>query len=167
MGVELIGRPFAEPILLALAFDYEQATHHRRPPRLDVAVSASSPSRERASTVQRVDVAATGARSSPPSKVGFQAAARFTFNDQTRELTYEIRISGAVSDVGGVYLHRRANRQNGGVAYVLAKSSTSRVTGMVTLTAAEAADLKAGKCYVAVISAKSSRLSARGDLVFS
>ncbi len=167
VGVELIGRPYAEPILLALAFDYEQATHHRRPPRLDVAVSASSPSRERASTVQRVDVAATGARSSPPSKVGFQAAARFTFNDQTRELTYEIRISGAVSDVGGVYLHRRANRQNGGVAYVLAKSSTSRVTGMVTLTAAEAADLKAGKCYVAVISAKSSRLSARGDLVFS
>ena len=167
VGVELIGRPFAEPILLALAFDYEQVTHHRRPPKLDVAVSASSPSRERASTVLRVDVAATGARSSPPSKVGFQAAARFTFNDQTRELTYEIRISGAVSDVGGVYLHRRANRQNGGVAYVLAKSSTPRVTGMVTLTAAEAADLKAGKCYVAVISAKSPRLSARGDLVFS
>jgi hypothetical protein len=99
--------------------------------------------------------------------VGFQAAARFSFTDQTRELTYDIRISGTVADVGGVYLHRRANRQNGGVAYVLAKSSSPRVTGVVTLTAAEAADLKAGKCYVAIISAKSPRMSARGDLVFS
>ena len=85
----------------------------------------------------------------------------------SRELAYDIRISGAVAEVGGLYLHRRANRQNGGVACVLAKSSSPTVTGVVTLTAAEAADLKAGKCYLAVISAKSPRLSARGDLVFS
>jgi Asp-tRNA(Asn)/Glu-tRNA(Gln) amidotransferase A subunit family amidase len=30
--VELLGRPFAEPTLLGLAFAYEQATRHRRPP---------------------------------------------------------------------------------------------------------------------------------------
>jgi amidase len=165
VGVELIGRPFAEPTLLAIAFDYEQATHHRRPPMLDVAVPASAP--RDGESAARADVTATGARSVPPSKVGFQAAARFSFNDQTRELAYDIRVSGTVADVGGVYLHRRANRQNGGVAYVLARSSSPRVTGMVTLTTAEAADLKAGKCYVAVISAKSPRMSARGDLVFS
>jgi amidase len=167
VGVELIGRPFAETTLLALAFDYEQATHHRRPPVLNIVASPSSPPRDGESAVARVGVTVTGARSSPPSKVGFQAVARFTFVDQTRELTYDIRISGAVADVGGVYLHRRANRQNGGVAYVLAKSSVPRVTGVVTLTAAEAADLKAGKCYLAVISAQSPRLSARGNLVFS
>ena len=72
-----------------------------------------------------------------------------------------------MADVGGVYLHRRANRQNGGVAYVLARTAAPTVTGFVTLTAAEAADLKAGKCYLAIISAKNPRLSARGDLVFS
>ncbi|RBQ16651.1 amidase [Spongiactinospora rosea] len=33
VGVELLGRPFSEPTLLGLAFDYEQATHHRRPPK--------------------------------------------------------------------------------------------------------------------------------------
>jgi amidase len=167
VGVELIGRPFAEPTLLALAFDYEQATHHRRPPVLNVAATATSTPREAESAAARADVTATGARSLPPSKVGFQAAARFSFSDQTRELAYDIRISGTVADVGGVYLHRRANRQNGGVAYVLAKSSSPRVTGVVTLTAAEAADLKAGKCYVAIISTKSPRMSARGNLVFS
>ncbi|MFF0575511.1 amidase [Streptosporangium saharense] len=32
VGVELLGRPFSEPALLGLGFDYEQATHHRRPP---------------------------------------------------------------------------------------------------------------------------------------
>jgi CHRD domain len=133
---------------------------------LDVAVPAASVPRDGESAA-RSEVTATGARSVPPSKVAFQAAARFSFNDQTRELAYDIRVSGTVADVGGVYLHRRANRQNGGVAYVLAKSASPRITGVVTLTTAEAADLKAGKCYVAVISAKSPRMSARGDLVFS
>ena len=32
VGVELLGRPFAEPTLIALTYSYEQATHHRRPP---------------------------------------------------------------------------------------------------------------------------------------
>jgi len=32
VGVELLGRPFSEPVLLAFGFDYEQATRHRRPP---------------------------------------------------------------------------------------------------------------------------------------
>jgi hypothetical protein len=149
-----------------MAFDYEQATHHRRPPVLDIIVPAVSAPRD-GEYPARAEVTATGAHSVPPSKVGFQAAARFSFNDQTRELAYDIRVSGTVSDVGGIYLHRRVNRQNGGVAYVLAKSSSARVTGAVTLTTSEAADLKAGKCYVAVISAKSPRMSARGDLVFS
>ena len=34
VGVELLGRPFAEPELLKLAYAFEQATHHRRPPPL-------------------------------------------------------------------------------------------------------------------------------------
>jgi Asp-tRNA(Asn)/Glu-tRNA(Gln) amidotransferase A subunit family amidase len=34
VGVELLGRPFAEPDLLKLAYAFEQATHHRRPPTL-------------------------------------------------------------------------------------------------------------------------------------
>jgi len=33
IGLQLLGRPFCEPLLLKLAFAYEQATHHRRPPK--------------------------------------------------------------------------------------------------------------------------------------
>ncbi len=34
IGIELLGRPFSEVDLLKLAFAYEQATHHRKPPSL-------------------------------------------------------------------------------------------------------------------------------------
>ena len=32
IGIELLGRPFTEPTLIKLAYSYEQATHHRKPP---------------------------------------------------------------------------------------------------------------------------------------
>ena len=32
VGMQLLGRPFAEPLLFALAFSYEQAAHRRYPP---------------------------------------------------------------------------------------------------------------------------------------
>jgi Asp-tRNA(Asn)/Glu-tRNA(Gln) amidotransferase A subunit family amidase len=34
VGLELLGRPFAEADLVKMAYAYEQATHHRRPPAL-------------------------------------------------------------------------------------------------------------------------------------
>jgi len=112
----------------------------------------------------RVEVTATGARSVPASNVPFQAIARITFNGETRQLWYDIRVSGRRDEVAGVYLHKRANHQNGGVAYVLAKSSAPLIAGTVTLTEAEATDLKTGKFYLSAISTKSPRLSARGDI---
>jgi Asp-tRNA(Asn)/Glu-tRNA(Gln) amidotransferase A subunit family amidase len=39
VGLELLGRPFSEARLLALAFDYEQATRRRRPPPLTPALA--------------------------------------------------------------------------------------------------------------------------------
>jgi hypothetical protein len=32
IGIEFLGRPFSEPTLVKLAYSFEQATHHRRPP---------------------------------------------------------------------------------------------------------------------------------------
>jgi amidase len=32
VGMEILGRPFTEGPLLQIAYGYEQATHHRRPP---------------------------------------------------------------------------------------------------------------------------------------
>jgi Asp-tRNA(Asn)/Glu-tRNA(Gln) amidotransferase A subunit family amidase len=170
VGIELLGRSFAEPTLLSLAFDFEQATHHRRPPAATPALAAGSrgPALRGPADVGpgavTITVTATGARSLPSSNVPFQAIARLSFNEQTRQLGYDLRLSGSLDEVAGVYLHRRANRQNGGVAYVLAKSSAPQIAGVVTLTEAEVADLKAGNFYMSVLSAKNPRLGARADL---
>ena len=160
VGIELIGRPFAEATLLALAFDYERATRHRRPPAMTPVMA------EPVSAGVAIEVTATGARSIPASNVPYQAVARFTFHEPTRRLGYDVRLTGTRGDVAGVYLHRRATRQNGGVAYILAKAAAPQISGTVTLTEAEATDLKAGKFYVAALSRVSPRLSARADLVF-
>jgi len=160
VGIELIGRRFAEATLLTLAYDFERATHHRRPPAMTPVPA------EAVSGGVTIEVTATGARSIPASNVPYQAQARFTFHEPTRRLGYEVRLTGTRDAVAGVYLHRRAMRQNGGVAYILAKEAVPKIAGTVTLTEAEVADLKAGKFYLAVLSRVSPRLSARADLVF-
>lgn len=172
VGVEMLGRPFAEPTLLGLAFAYEQVTNRRRPPsttpplgetRTRSPVASSS---DTGAGSLRIEVTATGAQSVPPSGVPFGVIVRFSFNSQTRQLGYDVALSGASRDqIAGIYLHRRANRPNGGVAYILAKSATSKISGKVTLLESEAADLKAGKFYISALSKKSPRASARANIV--
>jgi len=174
VGIELLGRAFAEPTLIGLAYSFEQSSRHRRPPAgtppLDVlsGTIVSGPEAVDASESVRFDLIATGAKSIPPSDVPFNASARFTFNGTTRTLGFDIALPAASLDqIGGVYLHRRVNRPNGGVAHILAKSPALQLRGSVTLSEQEAADLKAGKLYVSVVSRNSPRSSARGDLALT
>jgi Asp-tRNA(Asn)/Glu-tRNA(Gln) amidotransferase A subunit family amidase len=44
VGVELLGRTWSEPQLIALAYAYEQATHHRHPPASTPALTGNMPS---------------------------------------------------------------------------------------------------------------------------
>jgi Asp-tRNA(Asn)/Glu-tRNA(Gln) amidotransferase A subunit family amidase len=37
VGLELVAKPYDEPTVFRLAFAFEQATHHRRPPEFAVA----------------------------------------------------------------------------------------------------------------------------------
>ena len=174
VGIELLGRPFGEPTLIALAYSFEQSTHHRRPPSStpplgakEVVAPPVQTSADTGAGSLRIEATATGAQAVPPSDVPFTATAQISFNSQTRQLGYHVSLPAAFLDqIAGVYLHRRANRQNGGVAYILAKSPAAPISGKVMLSEPEASDLKAGKFYVAVISRKSPRLSARANLVF-
>jgi len=97
--------------------------------------------------------------------VSFSVRARFSLNDATRRLRYDLTTVGSREQIAGIYLHRRSNRLNGGVAYVLAKTVDAHVSGTLMLAEAEAADLKAGKCYLAAISRTNPLLSARANLV--
>jgi len=155
VGMELLGRPFAETTLLAIAYSFEQATRHRRPPSIQAKPVAADPA---SATPQSFAVTASGA-------VPFTASGRFTFDAQTNRLGYDIALPVAsLDEIAGVYLHRRVNRANGGVAHILAKSASARVIGAVTVSESESADLKAGRLYVAVVSKRDPRLSARADL---
>jgi amidase len=173
VGIELLGRPFGEPTLIALAYSFEQSTNHRRPPSStpplgakEVVAPPVQTSADTGAGSLRIEATATGAQAVPPSDVPFTAVAQISFNSQTRQLGYHVSLpDGSLDQIAGVYLHRRANRQNGGVAYILAKSPAAPISGTVMLSEPEASDLKAGKFYVAVISRKSPRLSARANLV--
>jgi amidase len=174
VGIEMLGRPFAEPTLIGLAYSYEQATRHRVPPsstprlgETKAARAVVAGSSDTGAESLHTEVTATRDQSKPPSDVPFHVTARFNFSERTRELGYDIALSGASSDqVGGVYLHRRANRPNGGVAYILAKTPVKfPVSGKVMLLETEAIDLKAGKFYISAMSKKSPLLSARSDIV--
>ncbi len=173
VGVEMLGRPFAEPTLLGLAYAYEQATNRRVPPartpRLGETRRRSapvvSPSNVGDGSV-RVEVTASGAQSVPPSDAPFGVVARLSFNSQTRQLGYEVALAGKSRDlIAGVYLHRRASRPSGGVAHILAKVPSSRISGVLTLLEAEVADLEAGKLYISAISKKNPRAGARGNII--
>ena len=161
VGVELLGRPFAEPALLALAYSFEQATHHRRPPDSAPRVVPTTARGELPTTPPggvRIDLEATGP---------FRVSARLVVDEATKRLFYSLSPgSDSRGEIAGVYLHRRANRPNGGVAQVLAKQLTRRVSGMVTLLDAELADLKAGKCYLSAVSRRRPLVAARTDIVW-
>ena len=173
VGVELLGRPFAEPVLLALAFAYEQATRRRRPPASAPRLGGR-PLRRTAADVPiatnravRLDLEAVGARAVPASTADFRVVARLEIDERTRRLSYTLSPAGpGRARVAGVYLHRRANRPNGGVAHVLTKRLDRRLTGTVTLLEAELADLEAGKCYLAAVSRQSPLVSVRADIVW-
>jgi Asp-tRNA(Asn)/Glu-tRNA(Gln) amidotransferase A subunit family amidase len=173
VGIELLGRPFAEPMLIGLAYSYEQATRHRRPPASTPSLgesfghrAAGESSSDTGAGSVRFEVAATSRQSALKSAGAFKLIARLSFNDRTRQLGYDLSISGASRDqVAGVYLHRRANRPNGGVAYILARSIKSSASGRITLLEPEAADLKAGKCYISAISKANPLVGARADIV--
>jgi amidase len=155
VGVELLGRHFAEPTIIAIAYAFEQATRHRKPPAFaGPPTTRTAPARAGQSLdARRFEVTAGG------------TTARFAFSPNTRELDYDIAMPVAQLDqIAGVYLHRRTNRQTGGVIARLVKRPTATVRGIVTLSEQEAADLSAGKLYLAVVSRQSPRLSARGDL---
>ena len=166
VGVELLGRQFAEPKLIAIAHAFQKATRHRMVPNVLPFVEpdmVSSPAGD-----VTFEVTATGAKAIPPSDVGFGATARFAFRNASRELDYNVMLAPAFLDqIGGVYLHRRTNRPNGGVIAILEKRPSGSMRGVVTLSEQEAGDLKAGRLYLAVVSRKTSRLSARGDLIYA
>jgi hypothetical protein len=85
IGVELLGRPFADARIVSLAYAFEQSGSRRRPPPSTPALGAGSPA-----AAFTLDVSATA----PPAV----ARATFTFGPLSGELGWVVRITGVAAD---------------------------------------------------------------------
>ncbi len=140
VGLELLGRAWAEGELVRLAYSYEQLTHHRRPP-------ASTPSLF-AVPSRTAEWTAAGAALAPPVESGVTAGVRLTWTPATRQLRYAATVYGApAGEVLFMHLHRGAPGEVGPVVLELSGPGAARASGALTLTAAERDGLESGGLY--------------------
>lgn len=140
VGLEFLGRAWAEGRLIQIAYSYEQLTRHRLPP-------ATTPSLTASTTVTREWIA-IGDRSVPSVETEITARTRFTWTPSTRELRYAVNVYG-VRDAEVLFmdLHRGQVGKVGPVAVSLSKAQTGRVSGTVILDAEDRDWLEAGELY--------------------
>ena len=139
VGVELLGRAWAEPRLLELAYAYEQGTRHRRAP--DFTPSLVSPP------------APVPLVASVQAEPGLSVDASFVLGPATRTMRYQILGTEPIADqVLLVALHRRGpedGAENGPVLRYVSRRAPS-VNGSIDLTGPEMNALRQGRLYVAV-----------------
>ena len=123
VGIELLGRPFADVRLVSIAYAFEQLGPRRRAPystpRL---VNGRAPS----------SIAFT---TSAPGANGAATRANFTFDPTTSTLRYDVHVSGVPAPrIVAVTLRRRDARGATRVAHLLAGPNVSASSGSVVLS---------------------------------
>ena len=136
VGLEMIGREFAEFDLLRLAYAFEQASHQRRSPH-------STPSLVTRSLPVAVEVEQVF------DGVGLRG--RFTLDRSRRELAYVVSVHGVLDqEVLFSHIHRTNSGAAGPVVYLLGGRGNHRVSGKLLLSAGDLNRLTAGELYVDV-----------------
>lgn len=113
-----------------------------------------------------INVMAVGANENPAVSGPGAANGRFTFDKATKQLTYVVRVTGLSSNlVTAAHIHRGAAGVNGPIVYPLSTVAFELVTGSITLTDADIADLEAGRLYFNVHSIENPGGFARGQMI--
>jgi hypothetical protein len=108
--------------------------------------------------------ALSGASEVPPTTSAGTGTATATLDIATNKLSWDVAYSGLTGPALAAHIHGPADPgQNAGVAVPL-KVTPSPITGSKVLTAAQAADLEAGKYYVNVHTAANKGGEIRGQL---
>ena len=137
VGLEMIGREFAEADLIRLAYVYEQATLHRRPP--DSTPSLVDPPGPVVIDIAADDVDGVGLRG------------RLVLDRATRQLGYFVSVYGLSSDeVLFTHIHRSSEGAAGPVVHLLGGRGRARASGTLTLSADELRRLRDGELYADV-----------------
>ncbi|MBI4538120.1 MAG: CHRD domain-containing protein [Gemmatimonadetes bacterium] len=160
VGVELVGRPFADARLVALAYAFEQATHHRRPPATTPPLGAG-----RAPEPVAFSVVATGRGLAPPAETGVTARGELAFDVTRSTLSYRVTVSGVATDqIHGVTLSEGEPGRPGPVRYPLSGLGLAQIEGTLPLNASDREALREGRLYLTVYTREHPTGAARGQL---
>ena len=153
VGLEMIGREFAESDLIRLAYAFEQATGHRRPPDSTPSLVAPPPP----VAIEVGQAAADGAA----------LRGRFELDRARRELAWSVSVYGVVDgDVLFSHIHRAVEGGGAGpVAHLLGGRGRARASGRLALSARDLESLRAGELYADVHTA-ANLPGIRADLVW-
>jgi hypothetical protein len=114
-----------------------------------VLAAAGFAARQAEAAVSTFEVEMIGANEVPAASSPGSGFARFTFDDQTRVLTYSVWMRGLSSNqVTASHIHRAPAGVAGPAVYTLSAGPFDTVSGSITLTEADVADLRAGNLYV-------------------
>jgi amidase len=146
IGLELLGRPFSEPDLMALGYAYERVTGWRRAPfSTPGLVNGKAPP----AVAFDASAGAVGDRGHAAQRPSLRA--RFNYDVTTATLQYDVTLAGiARADVLLIALHQRRDHANGPVQHRLAGPGAATATGTVTLGFRQREALNAGNLYVQV-----------------
>jgi amidase len=133
IGIELLGREWTEPRLLAIAFAYEEATHLRRPPTTTPPLVNG-----RAPAPRTVVVAAGSVRTA------------FTFDVTTHRLKYDVMTMAGADSAIAAAIHRAGDGPNGPVVVRLLDGMARPLSADTTLGNVDVAALENGKLYIEV-----------------
>ncbi len=140
VGIELLGRPFEDAHLLALAYALESAADNRRapattPPLVDGAAPAP----------ERFTADASG-------RAGVGLRARFDYDRALGSLSFDVEATGvSAEDVHGIVLRYEDERGRGSVMARLVRPGTLTGAGSLTLDAAGGARLDGGALSVVLL----------------
>jgi amidase len=157
VGIELLGRAFADGRLVALAYAFEQAGPARRAP------STTPPlDHGHAPVPVAFDVRATPLHPGDAASV----AGRFVWDGTAQHLSYDVRVTGAAADrVLAVVLQRADSSGSGPVVYRLVPPVATAAAGTIALDGGEAALLTAGRLTLDLYTMDRPLGAARGTLV--
>ncbi len=153
IGAELLGRPFADATLLALAYDYEQSVHPRRAPSTTPPLVGGE-----APPPMRFETTARG--------TGVVANGSFAYDPTRRSLAYRVQLTGqAAGTVATVSIARDSAGIAGPIIRRLLAQGERVSNGSTILDGEERQDLLAGRLSLAVFSTERAGAVAREPLV--
>ena len=152
IGVELLGRPLSDVRLVSFAFDYEQATHPRRPPSTTPPLQSGLPPAASPYTATIRDRSTI-------------ASGTFAFNPTQRSLRYSVVVTGApAGQVLGISIDRDSAQKKGPILHHLSNSGVTQTTGFVKLGESDRRDLLAGHLSLVVYTSNNPLGTLRGTI---